>query len=79
MTMTHRPTDLLPPHPTLKAYYAGEPEKRAFVRRIFDATAGDYNRVERMMALGSGPWYRRQALKRAAVTHRCPPLRCWPM
>lgn len=67
MTSTDRPTPLLPPHPTLKAYYAGEPEKRAFVRRIFDATAGDYDRVERMMALGSGPWYRRQALKRAGL------------
>jgi demethylmenaquinone methyltransferase/2-methoxy-6-polyprenyl-1,4-benzoquinol methylase len=58
----------LPPHPTLDGYYDGESQKRAFVRRIFDATAVDYDRVERMMAFGSGPWYRRQALKRAGLS-----------
>lgn len=66
MTVPH-PMTPLQPHPTLPTYYAGEREKRAFVRRIFDATAVDYDRVERMMAFGSGPWYRRQALKRAGL------------
>jgi demethylmenaquinone methyltransferase/2-methoxy-6-polyprenyl-1,4-benzoquinol methylase len=55
------------PHPTLSEYYGSEPAKRPFIRQIFDTTAGDYDRVERMMALGSGPWYRRQALKRAGL------------
>ena len=54
------------PHPTLPRYYASD-GKRSFVRRIFNHTAGDYDRVERMMALGSGSWYRRQALKRAGL------------
>ena len=37
------------------------------MRRIFDDTAVDYDRVERMMALGSGSWYRRRALLRAGL------------
>ena len=56
------------PHPTLPRYYGdGENGKRSFVRRIFNQTAGDYDRVERFMALGSGSWYRRQALRRAGL------------
>ena len=55
------------PHPPLKAYFASETERRGWVRGIFDRTAGDYERVERAMALGSGAWYRRQALLRAGL------------
>ena len=55
------------PHPTLPEYYRDEDGRRRFVRRIFDATAGDYDRIERLMAFGSGPWYRRQALLRAGL------------
>ncbi len=57
----------LPPHPVLREYYGNEEEQRAFLRRIFDDTAPDYNRIERVLALGSGPWYRRQALRRAGL------------
>ncbi len=55
------------PHPILRAYYSDRDAKRAFVGRIFDATAGDYERVDRLLALGSGAWYRRQALLRAGL------------
>jgi demethylmenaquinone methyltransferase/2-methoxy-6-polyprenyl-1,4-benzoquinol methylase len=56
------------PHPALPRYYeVGDSAKRSFVRRIFNQTAGDYDRVERLMALGSGSWYRRQALRRAGL------------
>ena len=55
------------PHPPLSRYYDAS-GKRSFVRRIFDDTAADYDRIERMMALGSGSWYRRQALVRAGLT-----------
>src|SRR5688572_20587357 len=55
------------PHPTLPRYYASD-GMRSFVRNIFDHTAGDYDRVERMMALGWGSWYRRQALTRAGLS-----------
>ncbi len=34
---------------------------------MFDLAAGDYDRVEKIMALGTGSWYRRQALLRAGL------------
>ena len=55
------------PHPPLKNYYAHEADRDAWVRRLFDQTAGDYDRVERAMALGSGSWYRRRALVHAGL------------
>ena len=59
--------DALKPHPTLDRYYGRSDERPQFVRRMFDATAGDYDRVEGPMALGSGRWYRREALQRAGL------------
>jgi len=35
--------------------------------RAFDAAAADYDRVDRLLAFGSGAWYRRQALLRAGL------------
>lgn len=59
----------LRPHGDLDRYYdGGERGRREFVRGIFDHTAGDYDRVERMMALGTGSWYRRRALERSGLT-----------
>lgn len=58
---------VIAPHPALPRYYDPDLGKRPFVRQIFDHTAGDYDRVERLMALGSGSWYRRQALTRAGL------------
>ena len=55
------------PHPPLREYYTQEAERRGWVRQIFDRTAGDYDRIERVMALGSGSWYRRKALRRAGL------------
>ena len=57
----------LAPHPTLSRYYPDDRGKAGFVRRIFDAGAADYDRIEWMMALGSGSWYRRHALRRAGL------------
>jgi demethylmenaquinone methyltransferase/2-methoxy-6-polyprenyl-1,4-benzoquinol methylase len=65
--------DKLAPHPTLERYYASPDGKRSFVRRIFDQSAGEYDQVERMMALGTGSWYRRQALRRAGLA---PGMKC---
>jgi len=56
------------PHPTLEAYYKSEPERRRFVRDIFDETAPDYDRIIRLMSFGSGDWYRRDALRRAGLS-----------
>lgn len=58
---------VLPPHRPLTDYYPDEPARLRFVRRIFDDTASDYDRIEHVLAFGSGPWYRGQALRRAGL------------
>ncbi len=57
------------PHRALPDYYAeGDLEAREkFLRKTFDDTAVDYDRLEKILGLGSGSWYRRQALKRAGL------------
>jgi demethylmenaquinone methyltransferase/2-methoxy-6-polyprenyl-1,4-benzoquinol methylase len=55
------------PHVPLSAYYDSEAARSSWVRGIFDRTAGDYDRVERVLGLGSGSWYRNQALRRAGL------------
>jgi demethylmenaquinone methyltransferase/2-methoxy-6-polyprenyl-1,4-benzoquinol methylase len=73
MTLTTTSTppeqEILRPHAPLPAYYDDEPEHQQFLRRIFDDTAVDYDRIERVLAMGSGPWYRRKALQRAGLTN----------
>jgi len=61
------PAPVLRPHTPLPAYYGDEVEHEQFLRRIFDDTAPDYDRIERVLAFGSGPWYRRAALQRAGL------------
>lgn len=61
-----KPTPYLP-HAPLPAYYRDEADHARYVRRIFDETAVDYDRIERAMAFGSGGWYRREALVRAGL------------
>jgi demethylmenaquinone methyltransferase/2-methoxy-6-polyprenyl-1,4-benzoquinol methylase len=56
------------PHPPLRKYYTQETERGGWVTQLFDKTAVDYDRIERTMALGSGSWYRRQALIRSGLT-----------
>jgi len=58
-----------PPHAPLQSYYPGEPQRRQWVRDIFSRTAGDYDRVERAMAIGTGSAYRRRALINAGLQH----------
>jgi demethylmenaquinone methyltransferase/2-methoxy-6-polyprenyl-1,4-benzoquinol methylase len=57
------------PHAPLPDYYeAGDAAAReAFLRKTFDDTAVDYDRLEKILGLGSGSWYRRQALLRAGL------------
>ena len=72
--MTSSPTDAgrspqaLAPHTPLAGYYKDEVEHRAYLQKIFDDTAPDYERIENVLAFGSGRWYRRQALLRAMRT-----------
>jgi demethylmenaquinone methyltransferase/2-methoxy-6-polyprenyl-1,4-benzoquinol methylase len=58
---------VLLPHEPLAEYYPGQAQKDAFVQEMFDSTAQDYDRMERILALGTGPWYRGQALSRAGL------------
>ena len=61
-------SDAVPaPHPPLPRYYRSEADRSRWVRAIFDRTAGDYDRIERVLGLGSGSWYRRRALWRAGL------------
>lgn len=64
---TQPSTPVTRPHPTLDDYYDSAEQRRGFVRDIFNHTAPDYDRVERMLAFGSGAWYRRRALARAGL------------
>lgn len=57
----------LAPHPPLTQYYADEAERRRWLRGIFDRTALDYDRIERLMSFGTGVRYRREALERAGL------------
>ena len=52
----------LPPHPTLGRYYQEDSERAAMVRDLFDEGAPDYEWICRVMSLGTGGHYRRQAL-----------------
>lgn len=52
-----------PPHPVLTDYYRRDADRRSFVIKLFDATAGCYDRFCGVLSLGSGLWYRRHALE----------------
>jgi len=51
------------PHPVLTGYYGDAAEREAFVRQLFDSSAPEYDRINRIMSLGSGAWYRRRVLR----------------
>jgi demethylmenaquinone methyltransferase/2-methoxy-6-polyprenyl-1,4-benzoquinol methylase len=55
------------PHPPLHPYYRTERERSEWVRGIFDRTAADYDRLERILGLGTGSRYRSRALKHAGL------------
>jgi demethylmenaquinone methyltransferase/2-methoxy-6-polyprenyl-1,4-benzoquinol methylase len=49
------------------AHAADIEARRRYTRRMFDSSAADYDRVDRLFAFGSGSWYRRQALRRGGL------------
>ena len=55
------------PHAPLTDYYQTEQDRQAYLRRIFDDTAADYDHIEAIFAWGSGSRYRRQALIRGGL------------
>lgn len=66
-TQNSKSTIVHAPHLPLTDYYQTEAERRAWVSRMFNSTAADYNRIETILGLGSGSWYRRQALMRGGL------------
>jgi demethylmenaquinone methyltransferase / 2-methoxy-6-polyprenyl-1,4-benzoquinol methylase len=57
----------LAPHPTLDGHYHGPEERQEYVEALFDHAAPHYEWICRVMSLGSGALYRRQALQRLGV------------
>lgn len=55
------------PHAPLRHYYAEDQRRCAWVVDLFNRTAFDYERIEGLMAMGSGSWYRRRALAAAGL------------
>jgi demethylmenaquinone methyltransferase / 2-methoxy-6-polyprenyl-1,4-benzoquinol methylase len=55
------------PHRPLTRWYAEPAERAGFVRDLFNGTAADYDRINGVFSLGTGGWYRRQALRRAGL------------
>jgi len=60
-------THPLPPHPKLDRHYAQDAERLGFVNDMFDEGAQYYEWVCRVMSLGTGEQYRRQALLAAGL------------
>jgi demethylmenaquinone methyltransferase/2-methoxy-6-polyprenyl-1,4-benzoquinol methylase len=67
MTETKRAHDARAPHVPLTNYYPDEPSRAGFVKEMFDTTAVDYDRMEKVLSFGTGKWYRGQALQRAGL------------
>jgi demethylmenaquinone methyltransferase/2-methoxy-6-polyprenyl-1,4-benzoquinol methylase len=55
------------PHSPLTDYYLSEEDRNGWLKKMFNSTAADYNRIEALLGFGSGSWYRREALKRAGL------------
>jgi demethylmenaquinone methyltransferase / 2-methoxy-6-polyprenyl-1,4-benzoquinol methylase len=55
------------PHPPLRTYYDHESDRSAWVRGLFDRTARNYDRLESIVGLGTGRWYRHRALRDAGL------------
>ena len=57
----------LAPHPPLRQYYGDPSGRQRWVRNLFDDTGLWYETIIGLLSLGSGEWYRRQALERAGL------------
>lgn len=55
------------PHPALPGFYSNAESKARFVNGLFDDTAVLYDRINSAAFLGTGQWYRLQALRRAGL------------
>ena len=55
------------PHPPLRPHYGTLGEKQTFLRGVFDRSARYYEGIAGWGFFGTGPWYRRWALRRAGL------------
>jgi len=60
-------SEKLIPHPPLKEYYKHKDLRKEFVDKTFNNTASKYDYFNQIFSLGSGDWYRKQALHRAGL------------
>ncbi|MCE1241042.1 MAG: class I SAM-dependent methyltransferase [Azonexaceae bacterium] len=51
----------------LQNYFSDEAERRSVTRALFDEAAAGYDQAEFLTGLGSGPWYRREVLRRCGL------------
>jgi demethylmenaquinone methyltransferase/2-methoxy-6-polyprenyl-1,4-benzoquinol methylase len=68
--LTARPTKPeapVPPHSPLREYYGKDEARASYVRELFDRAAPHYEKINRMMSLGTGLAYRRRALEQAGL------------
>jgi demethylmenaquinone methyltransferase/2-methoxy-6-polyprenyl-1,4-benzoquinol methylase len=61
------PADKLAPHAPLSRYYGEQDRRSAFVRSLFNDTAADYERLNRILTFGAGAAYRRRVLAAAGL------------
>ena len=59
--------DSIRPHPVLPAYYQEAEQRPAFVRDLFNRTAPEYDRINRLFSFNSGAWYRGRVLRKAGM------------
>jgi len=55
------------PHPILKEYYSDDSAREACVKNLFNDTASHYDWINKVMSLGRGEMYRKEALLRAGL------------
>ncbi|MGH7321512.1 MAG: methyltransferase domain-containing protein, partial [Candidatus Rokuibacteriota bacterium] len=67
MPRQRHPDAGLPPHAPLTEYYTDDGERRRLLDRLFDDTAHHYERIDALLSLGRGAWYRRRALRLAGL------------
>lgn len=53
--------------PRLDAYFSGEAARQQVTRDMFDQAAAGYDAAERWTGLGTGPWYRKDVLRRCGL------------
>jgi demethylmenaquinone methyltransferase/2-methoxy-6-polyprenyl-1,4-benzoquinol methylase len=58
------------PLPPLVNYWIRSEDRQRVVNGLFDRAASHYDWLSAAMSLGSGPWYRRDVLKRAGLAAR---------